>query len=189
MLQVWHPGRLVMILFWREQTASVQLCCVGVCLSPPIDRQRQERAQRQNFIWREWIWWLYFYLQLQAEYLFPDLMSITGQKEMPPPSSLLSCCCRRGQPCPACTGRFSRCSALVHLYILTLPCVLLLDLHSPLERGERSQETVWPHGANYVFTARQGSHWACSALYVSPAAGDKGCDVGVDGQHSGAIKP
>lgn len=46
--------------------------------------------------------------------------------------------------------------------------------------GERSQETVWPPSVNYVFTARPGSHWACSAQYVSPATDDKGSDVSVD---------
>lgn len=74
---------------------------------------------------------------------------------------------------------------LIHLYILTLLCVCCQTSAAPLaagapRSGERSQETVWPPSVNYVFTARPGSHWACSAQYVSPAAHDKGSDVGVD---------
>lgn len=96
----------------------------------------------------------------------------------------LSCWCCRGQLCPVCTGRFSRCSALIHLYILTLLCVCRQTSAAPLaagapRSGERSQETVWPPSVNYVFTARPGSHWACSAQYISPAADDKGSDASV----------
>lgn len=45
---------------------------------------------------------------------------------------------------------------------------------------KHSQETVRPPNVNYVFTEVPGSHWACSAQCVSPAADDKGSDVSVD---------
>ena len=77
----------------------------------------------------------------------------------PPVSLPLPCCWCRGQLCAVCTGRFSRCTALTHLYILTLLCVCcsgpLLPrwLLGPLRSREQSQETVWPPSVNYLFTA------------------------------------
>ena len=134
-------------------------------------------------------------MQLEAKYLFfPDLMSITEQKEMPLPNfpsplslslsvSLLLVLQRSALHCLYAQVHFL---ALSFTFIFSHCCgVRRWTSAAPLaarapRSEERSQETVWPPSVNYVFTARPGSRWACSTHYVSPAVDDKGSDVGAD---------
>lgn len=178
MLHMCRPGRSVMVVYQRDKTATVQLCSVGVCLSFSIERRWQKGKWRTPEVYLSRVNLMSVFLfaargKMPFFFFFFDLMSLAGQKEIPLPllpllplSFSFSYWCSRGQLCPVCTGNFSRCSPLVYLYVLTHCCVFAVR---PSWSREPSQETVWPPSVNYVFTAKPGSHWACSAQYVSPA--------------------
>lgn len=84
MLQVYHPGQSCTK---GDKAASVQFRCVGVFLSLSTDRPRQGKGPTLAF-YRERVNLMSVFLfaaRGKVPLFFPDLMSITGQKEMPLP--------------------------------------------------------------------------------------------------------